>query len=213
MPIFPQKSALSNATMIECVQVNPVREHPAKLIRKKHAQPREATIISRMSHHLWTQGGVGTVVLTVWVLAGSLAARDWRPFQRRPLRSQTTRNQPAAEFDPEAACDEVVRAHNRIRAEAKLPPLAISSKLQAAAERHAKDMAAHDKMTHKGSDGSSPIDRIKADGISATAAPAKTSPPAASRPRRLMKGWMDSPHHKREHPRQLFPDRRGLRDR
>ena len=59
------------------------------------------------------------------------------------------------EFDPKTACDEVVKAHNRIRAEAKMPALAISTKLQAAARRHAKDMAAHDKMTHKGSDGSS----------------------------------------------------------
>ena len=68
------------------------------------------------------------------------------------------------EFDSKAACDEVIKAHNRLRTEAKLPPLAVSKKLQAAAEKHAKDMASMGKMTHKGSDGSSSIHRIVAKG-------------------------------------------------
>ena len=68
------------------------------------------------------------------------------------------------EFDAKAACDAVIKAHNRLRAEAKLPPLDVSTKLQAAAEKHAKDMAAMGKMTHKGSDGSSSIQRIVAKG-------------------------------------------------
>ena len=67
-------------------------------------------------------------------------------------------------FDVEAAIDEVIKVHNRLRAEAKLPPLEVSSKLQAAAQRHAKDMAAHGKMTHKGTDGSSAVKRILAKG-------------------------------------------------
>jgi uncharacterized protein YkwD len=155
------------------------------------------TIISRRSHYLWTGRSVGTVVLTVGLLAGSLAARGWTdPSSTGRFRSQETRNQPAAEFDPEAACDEVVKAHNRLRAEAKLPRLAISTKLSAAAERHAKDMAAHEKMNHKGSDGSSPIDRIKAEGYPYRRAGENI---AAGRfnTERLMKGWVDSPHHKK----------------
>jgi uncharacterized protein YkwD len=167
------------------------------LIAEKHAEPREAMIISRMSHHLWPKGGVGTVVLTVWILAGSLAARDWKASSSVDrLRSQTTRNQPAAEFDSKTACDEVVRSHNRLRAEAKLPPLAISSKLTAAAERHARDMAAHEKMAHTGSDRSSAIDRIKAEQYPYRRAGENI---AAGRfnTERLMKGWVDSPHHKK----------------
>jgi uncharacterized protein YkwD len=155
------------------------------------------TIISTMSRYLSTWRGFGTVVHTVSVLAGSLAARDWTdPSGVGRLRSQVTCNQPAAEFDPEAACDEVVRAHNRLRAEAKLPPLAISTNLSAAAERHAKDMAAHEKMAHKGSDGSSPINRIKAEGYPYRRAGENI---AAGRfnTERLMKGWVDSPHHKK----------------
>jgi uncharacterized protein YkwD len=137
------------------------------------------------------------VVLTLWLLGGSLAARNWpEPSGMGRIYSQATRNQPAAEFDPEAACEEVVRAHNRLRAAAKLPRLAISTKLTAAAERHAKDMAAHEKLAHKGSDGSSPIDRIKAEGYPYRRAGENI---AAGRfnSERLMKGWVDSPHHKK----------------
>jgi uncharacterized protein YkwD len=153
-------------------------------------------ITSRMSHRLSTLRLIGTVVIAVWILRGSLAARDWTdPSSIGRHRSQTTQNQPAAEFDPEAACDEVVKAHNRLRAERKLPSLAVSSKLTAAAQRHAKDMAAHEKMVHKGSDGSSPINRIKAEGYLYRRAGENI---AAGRfnTERLMKGWVDSPHHK-----------------
>jgi len=107
-----------------------------------------------------------------------------------PSRSQRT------EFDPKTACADVVKAHNRVRADAKLPALAVSNKLQEAARLHAQDMAAHDKMTHKGSDGSSSIDRITAQGYSYRRAGENV---AAGRFTidGLMKGWMDSPPHKR----------------
>jgi uncharacterized protein YkwD len=144
-----------------------------------------------------TQRWVGTLVLPLSLFAGSVRARDWTdPADVGRLRSQTVRNQPAAEFDAEAACDEVVRAHNRLRADAKLPPLAISSKLTAAAERHAKDMAAHEKMAHKGSDGSSPIVRIKAEGYDYRRV-GENIAVGRFNIERLMKGWVDSPHHKK----------------
>jgi uncharacterized protein YkwD len=103
---------------------------------------------------------------------------------------------PGDPFDPSAACDDVVRAHNRLRADAKLPALAISSKLQAAAERHARDMAAQGKMTHRGSDHSSPIDRIKSTGYPYRRA-GENIAVGGYATERLIKGWMDSPHHKR----------------
>ena len=149
-----------------------------------------------MPYEHWTQRRFGTVLLAICLLVGSLHARDWTdPVDVGRLGSRTARYQAAAEFDAEAACDEVVRAHNRLRADAKLPPLAISSKLTAAAERHAKDMAAHEKMAHKGSDGSSPIVRIKAVGYPYRRVGENI---AAGRfnIERLMKGWIDSPHHK-----------------
>ncbi len=100
------------------------------------------------------------------------------------------------EFDAKAACAEVIKAHNRIRAEAKLPPLEVSSKLQAAAEKHAKDMAAQGKMSHNGSDGSSSIHRITAKGYKYRRA-GENIAAGQFNVEGLMKGWMESPHHKR----------------
>ena len=90
----------------------------------------------------------------------------------------------------------MIKAHNRLRAEAKLPPLEVSTKLQAAAEKHAKDMAAHGKMTHKGSDGSSAIKRIVAKGYNYRRAGENVAAGYFTVDG-LMKGWMESPHHKR----------------
>jgi uncharacterized protein YkwD len=100
------------------------------------------------------------------------------------------------DLDLQAVCDQVVKEHNRVRTEAKLPPFAISSKLEAAAQRHAKDMAARGQMTHKGGDGSTPLERIKAAGYPYRRAGENVAVGRFT-VEKLMKGWMDSPHHKR----------------
>jgi uncharacterized protein YkwD len=99
------------------------------------------------------------------------------------------------DVDSTALCERVVIAHNRIRADAKLPALAVSRKLQAAAQAHARDMANRGKMTHKGSDGSSAVDRIVAQGYKYRRAGENVAVGYFTT-ERLMKGWMDSPHHK-----------------
>jgi uncharacterized protein YkwD len=156
----------------------------------------EESNICRWQRRLRTQRDGLIVTFATLLVASSLMAHSGANVSANErLRSQTAQNQPGAEFDPEAACDEVVKAHNRLRAARKLPRLAVSSKLTAAAQRHAKDMAAHEKMVHKGSDGSSPIDRIKAEGYLYRRAGENI---AAGRfnTERLMKAWVDSPHHK-----------------
>ncbi len=102
---------------------------------------------------------------------------------------------PGDGFDVKAACAEVIAAHNRIRAEAKLPSLTVSTKLQAAAERHARDMVAQGKMTHTGSDDSAPADRIKAAGYRYRRCGENVAAGRFS-VERLMTGWMNSPTHK-----------------
>ncbi len=86
-------------------------------------------------------------------------------------------------------------AHNRERAEAKLPPLTLDPKLTLAAQVHSKDMAAHRKMTHDGSDGSTPSDRIKRQNY-----PFMTDAENVAEGYRtvdsLMRGWMESEHHR-----------------
>src|SRR5436309_3378063 len=60
---------------------------------------------------------------------------------------------------------QLLAAHNRERAGQKLPPLALDAKLTAAAQLHADDMALNGKMSHEGSVGSTPFDRIKRQGF------------------------------------------------
>jgi uncharacterized protein YkwD len=103
--------------------------------------------------------------------------------------------------EPEAAAEsagfsaKLVEEHNRIRAEARLPTLSPSRRLQEAAEDHARDMAARRKMSHKGSDGSTPSSRILAKGYRMR----RCGENVSFGPRTVetvMKGWMKSPSHK-----------------
>lgn len=95
--------------------------------------------------------------------------------------------------DPTAAA--LIAAHNKERAERKLPPLTAEPKLTAAARAHAADMASHKKMAHEGSDGSTPADRVKRQGYTylrtgENVAAGQTSVEA------VMDAWMNSPHHR-----------------
>jgi uncharacterized protein YkwD len=122
------------------------------------------------------------------------------PTLANPLSSQdpspSATEKAADDTDLAKLRDQVVAAHNRIRADAKLPPLTISPKLQAAAEAHARDMAARGQMTHTGKNGSRPIDRIKAQRYPYRRAGENVAV-GRFNVERLMKGWMDSPRHKR----------------
>jgi uncharacterized protein YkwD len=90
---------------------------------------------------------------------------------------------------------EVVKAHNKVRAAAKLPPLKENPKLDAAALVHAEDMAKRDHMSHEGSDGSKPSERVEGQGyrFQATAENVAARQKAVAE---VMKGWMNSPGHK-----------------
>src|SRR4051812_25383857 len=64
------------------------------------------------------------------------------------------------ESNPARVAGELVEAHQRIRDAHHLPALSLSAPLQAAADRHARDMARRHRMSHRGGDGSSPFDRM-----------------------------------------------------
>ncbi len=65
---------------------------------------------------------------------------------------------------------ELVNLINGARAEAGLPQLAVNATLTAAAQGHSVDMACHGLISHSGSDGSSPSERIAAAGYFASLA-------------------------------------------
>ena len=89
----------------------------------------------------------------------------------------------------------LVEAHNRERAKAGLPPLSANPKLEAAALAHSRDMAEHDKMTHEGSDGSTPEPAHRAAGLPLPGT-AENVAEGYRDVEEAMNGWMNSPHHK-----------------
>jgi len=90
---------------------------------------------------------------------------------------------------------ELIDAHNRERAEAKLKPLAASEALVAAARIHARDMAEHESMSHEGSDGSKPVERISKQGYEGRRTGENIAWGAKSVPE-VMKTWLNSPPHR-----------------
>ena len=91
---------------------------------------------------------------------------------------------------------EVVELHNAERAAAKLPKLEVSAMLRKAAVRQADDMASTGKMSHKGSDGSTSAERIRQAGYHYRRAGENVAYGKLT-PTRLMRGWMESPPHRR----------------
>jgi uncharacterized protein YkwD len=63
---------------------------------------------------------------------------------------------------------EIANLINQARSEAGLPPLSVNPQLTAAAQGHSIDMACHGLLSHSGSDGSSPSQRVAAAGYAAS---------------------------------------------
>lgn len=99
-------------------------------------------------------------------------------------------------LDLESIRDRLLALHNEARVEKKLRTLQVSRKLQEAAQKHAEDMAERAKMTHKGKNGSTLADRIKAEGyryrrVGENIAHGRFSSQG------VVAGWLDSPPHKK----------------
>ncbi|MCZ1012453.1 CAP domain-containing protein [Streptomyces lydicus] len=90
----------------------------------------------------------------------------------------------------------VVELVNKERSKAGCSPLTVNAKLTKAAQDHSKDMADHKNMSHTGSDGSSPGDRITRAGYHWNAYGENVAY-GYSTPEKVMAGWMSSPGHKR----------------
>ncbi|GAA3373040.1 hypothetical protein GCM10020367_31410 [Streptomyces sannanensis] len=84
---------------------------------------------------------------------------------------------------------------NSERGKAGCSPLTVNAKLTKAAQDHSADMAAHKNMSHTGSDGSSPGDRIQRAGYSWSTYGENVAY-GYSTPESVMAGWMSSPGHK-----------------
>jgi uncharacterized protein YkwD len=106
--------------------------------------------------------------------AGALADRDF---------SQTA-------LDMEQA-RELINAYRR---EKGLKPLKLNTALTDAAKAHSRDLAKWDRISHYGSDGSNPWDRVKRTGYNAKLAAENVGTGQATIAE-VFKGWKDSPGH------------------
>ena len=102
----------------------------------------------------------------------------------------------ATPIEPAEMVAELIVAHNRARVKAGLSELVVNPQLEAAAERHARDMAARGRMSHRGGDGSSPFRRMALEGYEFRAA-AENVAFGQSSVETLMRDWMRSPGHRR----------------
>ncbi|MCI0382882.1 CAP domain-containing protein [Streptomyces sp. CNQ085] len=106
---------------------------------------------------------------------------------------------PSAPTTPTPADDaaaRVVELVNSERAKAGCAPLKVNEKLTEAARAHSKDMAGHRNMSHTGSDGSGPGDRIERAGYQWRAYGENVAH-GYQTPESVMDGWMSSPGHRR----------------
>ncbi|MFB6518108.1 CAP domain-containing protein [Streptomyces sp. NPDC056401] len=103
---------------------------------------------------------------------------------------------PSDSAAPSGALAEVLALVNKERAAVGCPVLTVNEKLAKAAQDHSEDMAAHSNMSHTGSDGSDPGQRITRAGYQwrTYAENVAYGYPTAAQ---VMEGWMNSPGHKR----------------
>ncbi len=125
-------------------------------------------------------------------------SRIWAVASAAVLMASTVEGQAPApsvapKVDPVVAA--LVEAHNKERAKENLPPLKLAPLLEEAARGHAKDMADRDKMSHDGTDGSTPQQRIVRAGYHYLTAGENVANGYGD-VKKVMQGWMDSPPHK-----------------
>ncbi|MET8010117.1 CAP domain-containing protein [Streptomyces sp. NPDC005271] len=94
-----------------------------------------------------------------------------------------------------SAQDQVVDLVNSERGKAGCEPVKVNDQLTKAAQDHSEDMASHSNMSHTGSDGSSPGDRIERAGYSWSTYGENVAQ-GYSTPKSVMDGWMSSSGHK-----------------
>ncbi|MFC9454996.1 CAP domain-containing protein [Streptomyces sp. NPDC056983] len=140
------------------------------------------------SHHRWTGSSWGH---------GPNASASKNPTAT-PSARQTTASPsaPATTAPASGATARVLTLVNNERSKAGCSPLTMNAKLTKAAQDHSKDMASHHNMSHTGSDGSSPADRITRAGYSWSSYGENVAY-GYSTPEKVMAAWMSSPGHKR----------------
>ena len=111
-------------------------------------------------------------------------------FEKAPSGALADRDYNSTALDAEKARELI----NAYRVEKGLKPLKLNTSLTEAAKAHSRDLAKWDRISHYGSDGSNPWDRVKRTGYKAKLAAENVGTGQASIDE-VMKGWKESPGH------------------
>lgn len=111
-------------------------------------------------------------------------------FERAPAGALADRDYSRTQLDPEKARELI----NAYRKQKGLKPLRLSVALTEAAKAHSRDLAKWDRISHYGSDGSNPWDRVKRVGYNAKLA-AENVGTGQVTIEEVMKGWQASAGH------------------
>lgn len=119
-------------------------------------------------------------------------------FEKAPTGALADRDYSGTRLDAEKARDLV----NAYRKSKGLRPLQLQPALTEAARAHSRDLAKWDRISHFGSDGSNPWDRVRRAGYNAKVA-AENVGTGQVTVDEVMKGWQASPGHNKN---LLLPD-------
>jgi uncharacterized protein YkwD len=111
-------------------------------------------------------------------------------FEKAPAGALSDRDYSHTALDPEKARDLI----NQYRHDKGLKPLALNAELTAAAKAHSRDLAKWDRISHYGSDGSNPWDRVKRTGYHARLAAENVGTGQVDF-QEVLRGWKESPGH------------------
>jgi uncharacterized protein YkwD len=111
-------------------------------------------------------------------------------FEKAPQGALTGRDYSTTSLNAEMARDVI----NAYRKQNGLKPVKLDATLTNAAKAHSRDLAKWDRISHYGSDGSNPWDRVKRTGYNARLA-AENVGTGQIDFNEVMKGWQQSPGH------------------
>lgn len=111
-------------------------------------------------------------------------------YEKAPAGALADRDYSSTSLDAQRARDLI----NQYRSENGLKPLKLNASLTEAAKEHSRDLAKWDRISHYGSDGSNPWDRVKRTGYKPRVAAENVGTGQASFDE-VMRGWKESPGH------------------
>jgi uncharacterized protein YkwD len=130
-----------------------------------------------------------------------MASIDQAPkgsFEKAPSGALADRDYTQTKLEAERARD-LINAYRKTKG---LKPVKLNTELSNAAKNHSKDLAKWDRISHYGSDGSNPWDRVKRSGYNARLA-AENVGTGQTNIEEVFKGWQESPGHNKN---LLLPD-------